>query len=222
MAFAYLCLMLGGAEMMGVARPWSPPVPEDPENVRTTFLGGSGRGTTASYASQRPSDSLDTPSQSVYQLPIVNASQYPPSSFSHVPPGSVRMSAYAASTESLSEGRGWSEKRPGGIGSSESRHSPTTEGDELLVPSEEVSSGHQRNHSHPRFVRHEDGGLMESASEGVPHQEVVDLPPLCESTVASLLLVFTIGSDALTLTNTYQTKTLDEVEPLLSLERKRL
>ncbi|CDZ97131.1 hypothetical protein [Phaffia rhodozyma] len=211
-------------EMMGVARPWSPPVPEDPENVRTSAylsgvgvgagaaggaLGGLGNrssqpGSISSPQFGRQNESFET-TQAQYQLTPLNSpfgnGTYPPSSFSHIPPGSVGANTTIASTDSLSESRRSTEKRAFTFGGPSSnrlsggyRGVPTAgsdgededvqgrgndRGEELLDTRTEGSFDQEPHQSQPRFVRHEDAGLIEGAHESVPNDnEVVDLPPL--------------------------------------------
>lgn len=158
-------------------RPWDPPVPRDPDALPPSSFAGAG--TAASTG--RPSTDA-------------GSYQHAPSAFSHVPPGAAY--AHGSDTNSaaslLDEGRRSTEKRAlaasAAGGTAASVTSPPARLSALEPPG--ALGGRDRSDSTgsaPRFVRHEDAGLIERAASdpsapAALEEETVDLPPLYHDT----------------------------------------
>ncbi|KAL7413275.1 hypothetical protein BDY24DRAFT_370350 [Mrakia frigida] len=178
-------------DMMAAGRPWSPPLPTDPESnpiyqPSPAFFNGNGNGNgngnhsssalggTAPGSTHGSTNSLSSPANSNFGGGL---NSFAPSAFAHVPPGGLTGSS-SGGHGSESEGRLSSEKRGlytgpssmGGLGSSDGEDSP------LRGPG--TLGEDNRRDSGTRFVRHEDAGAVPQAPAATSPDEVVDLPPL--------------------------------------------
>ena len=168
-------------DMTAAGRPWSPPLPSDPENdpiFQPTPFFGNGGGTGSAHNSMVGLDSPGTThpsSNSLYNTSSGGGPQsFAPSAFSHVPPGGV-MGSSSGGHGSESDGRGSMEKR--GYPTAGSGSGGRADGG-LAAPG--ALGEDSRRDSGTRFVRHEDAGALPASGEGRSPDEVVDLPPLCE------------------------------------------
>ena len=182
--------------MTAAGRPWSPPLPVDPETnpIYQPAYFGNGGGTSSAHNSMVGFGSPGTThasSNSLYNSTSGvgggGPQSFAPSAFSHVPPGAMTGSS-SGGHGSESEGRNSMEKRgyPAAAGSTSGAR---TSG-ELAAPG--PLGEDTRRDSVTRFVRHEDAGALPASGEGRSPDEVVDLPPLCEQL---LYLALTLHHD---------------------------
>lgn len=175
LTYAFYChLEFLEVDMTSAGRPWSPPLPSDPE--RNPLYAPTPAFFPSPYSGSQ--HSLPGSNEAFLAAGGLDAhdGNHPPTSFAHVPPGS-------RSSHDGTDVGGWSEGVGGGRTSTEKRsHLYGSLGQSSAAGGLAGFAGageRERTDSATRFVRHEDAGEAPTpAGAADAEEEVVELPPL--------------------------------------------